>query len=131
MYYFRRKLNMYGTQTYNMLHKISGVCMILMLLWLTLSAPFVLAAKQELAKLAHKAFTLSAMAGCEEEPSNPYGNNTEEKAPSANSLAEEFLHDSDKADQFTSLILRSHLLENFDTYHAFHGEQLVPPPDAA
>lgn len=105
--------------------------MILMLLWLTVSAPFVLAARQGLAKQEHKTFNMSAMAGNEEESSNPYGNNSEEKAPSSNAFAEEFLHDSDKTDQFSQIIRRSHLLENADTYHAFHGELLVPPPDAA
>jgi len=105
--------------------------MILMLLWLTVSAPFVLAARQALAKQDHKAFSLSVWAGNDEESANPYGNNTEEKAPSPNSFTEEFLHDTEKTDLFSLLIMRSHLLENFDPYHAFHGEQLVPPPDAA
>ena len=120
-----------GKQTYNKLHKISAVAMMLMLLWLTISAPFVLAARQELAKQDHKAYNLSVMAGNEEESANPYGNNTEEKAPTGTSFAEEFLHDGEKTDLFSLLIMRSHLLENFDTYHAFHGEQLVPPPNAS
>ena len=55
--------------------------MILVLLWLTVSAPFVLAARQELARQDHKTCTAALMVGNEEESANPYGNNTEEKAP--------------------------------------------------
>ncbi len=90
--------------------------MILALLWLTMSAPFVNAGQQLQAKY-NTADTGSPLAGTEEEAANPFGNTTEEKAPGT-SFSEEFLHDHHKA-------------ENTDLYTAFHGELLVPPPNIA
>lgn len=132
MYYFRAIIKkMKDNTAYHFNHKVSAACMVIMLLWLTVSAPFVQAAQQERAKHELKSCKTSPLAGSEEESTDPYGNNTEEKAPSSTSLAEEFLHDNDRGDMFSQLVLRSHALENADTYHAYHVEQLVPPPDAA
>jgi hypothetical protein len=72
----------------------------------------------------------SPLAGTEEEAANPFGNTTEEKAPSS-SFSEEFLHDHHKADYFFSIVSQYHNSENDGTYVAYHGELLVPPPNAA
>ena len=121
MPYFAAILRMKAKETNTILPKISAITMILMLLWLTVSAPFVFAAQQELAKQENRSCTTSPLAASEEES----------KAPSGTSFSEEFLHHHDKAELFAAIIKRSHGLENADTYHAFHGEQLVPPPDVA
>ena len=42
----------------------------------------------------------------EEEAANPFGNTTEEKAPSSSSFSEEYLHDHHKAEYFFSIVLR-------------------------
>ena len=68
----------------------------------------------------------------EEDASNPFGNSTEEKPHSGNSsisLSEEYLHDNHKAEYLFSITSSYHKAENADTYTAFHGELLVPPPN--
>lgn len=107
----------------------SAVLMIMALLWLTVSLPFVYANQQELARQGQVS-TSSPLAGTEEEAANPFGSNTEEKAPnSGNSFSEEYLHDHHKSDYFFTIASQFHKCENAGTYIAFHGELLVPPPN--
>jgi hypothetical protein len=123
---------MWDKKTYSGFQLASAVFMILALLWLTISAPFVYACQQELAKQNKTEQTQSHMAGNEEETANPFGNNTEEKAPnSTNSFSEEYLHDQHVADYFFSPGLQYHKCINARTYVAYHGELLVPPPNVA
>ncbi|HEY6502575.1 MAG TPA: hypothetical protein VIZ28_01250 [Chitinophagaceae bacterium] len=118
--------------TYNAFSLTSAIFMILSLLWLTISTPFVFASQQELAKQYKMANAGTALPGNEEEAANPFGNTTEEKAPtSGSSFSEEYLHDHHIADHFFLIALQYHKCENADTYNAFHGELLVPPPNAA
>jgi hypothetical protein len=92
----------------------------------------VFAAQQELAKQNQTKNAGTPLACNEEEATNPFGNNTEEKAPgSSSSFSEEYLHDHHINDQFISIALQFHKLENAGTYIAFHGELEVPPPDAS
>lgn len=119
-------------RTYSVLQGASAIFMIAALLWLTISAPFVVACQQELAKQDKASSTGSPLTGNEEEAANPFGNTTEEKAPgNGSSFSEEFLHDHHIADHFFSIASQYHKLENAGTYIAFHGELLVPPPNAA
>ncbi len=102
--------------------------MILALLWLTVSTPFVFAAKQKLAK-ADKIENISSIPEDETETA-PLGNNTEEKVPSSTSLSEEFLHDNHHdRPSFIAEELKHTGAGNAGTYEAFHGELLVPPPN--
>lgn len=116
---------------YSPLQLCSAAFMILALLWLTVSAPFVIAAQQAVAKHAKVVVTPSAMDASDEEAANPFGNTTEEKAPSNTTFSEEFLHDHHKTDYFFSVVSSYHKCENVSTYVAYHGELLVPPPNAA
>ena len=116
---------------YSPFHLLSAVFMILALLWLTISAPFVVAAQQELARQDKTANATSPLAANEEETANPFGNTTEEKSPSSSSFSEEYLHDHHKADYFFSIVSQYHKCEDSGTYVAYHGELLVPPPNAA
>ena len=104
--------------------------MIVALVWLTISAPFVFNCQQEQSKIA-KAQTPPG--NNEEEAANPFGNSTEEKAPgtSNNSFSEEYLHDHHVTDHFLPVTPQYYTLQNAGTYIAFHGELLVPPPNAA
>lgn len=110
--------------------RISSVLMILALLWLTVSTPFVFAGQQA---IASEQAARADNAGCTnaEDATNPFGNNTEEKAPSSTSFSEEYLHDHNKADALFSINLPGHNLVNAGTYTAYHGELLVPPPNVA
>ena len=108
--------------------------MILLLMWLTISTPFVLASQQEIAKSSKSSSSQSPLTGNEEENSNsnPLGNNTEEKVPkNISSVSEEFLHDQHRSDHLFSLKKQYHKVKNAGTYTAFHGELLVPPPNVA
>lgn len=116
---------------YSLLQQFSASFMVLALLWLTVSAPFVVATQQEIAKQDKMAKVTSPLAGNEEEAANPFGNTTEEKAPSSSSFSEEYLHDHHKAEYFFSIVSQYHKCEDDGTYVAYHGELLVPPPNAA
>ena len=116
-------------QIFDLLNKVSAICMVLALLWLTISAPFVFEAQHELAK-HHKVEKASLPINDEE--SNPFGGNTtEEKAPSGTTFSEEYIHDHHEADLLFLMASQFHINRNAGTYIAFHGELLVPPPNQA
>lgn len=115
---------------YNPFHLLSAVFMILALLWLTISIPFVYAGQQEFATQDRMENNSgSPLSGNEEEAANPFSNTTEEKSPNS-SVSEEYLHDHHKTDYFFSIISQYRKCENAGTYVAYHGELLVPPPNA-
>ena len=116
-------------RAYNIFQLLSAIFMILALLWLTISAPFVVAGQQQMAKYEHAGDFGSPYSNSEEDAANPFGNNTEEKSPSSSSVSEEYLHDHHKSEYLISVILRHHKHVNADTYIAYHGELLVPPPN--
>jgi hypothetical protein len=105
--------------------------MILALLWLTISAPFVLTAQQNMANYEQPVGSTVPLAANEEESPSPLGNTTEEKAPSSSSFSEEYLHHHHMDDHSISVSLKFHKCENAGTYIAYHGELHVPPPNAA
>jgi hypothetical protein len=113
---------------YNFFHLLSAVGMILALLWLTVSAPFVQESQQKLAKQEQ---TSNSSSPCSEEESNPFGNSTEEKTPSSTSFSEEYLHDTHASTHLFIAATPDHLTQDDGTYIAFHGELLVPPPNVA
>lgn len=114
-------------KTYNYFQKLSSILLMLTLVWLTVSTPFIVACQQELAK-QHKA--MSADIGCTDNDDETGSSSVEEKA-SGSTLSEEFLHNFHCTHYFQSKSLAYHKLENADTYTAFHGELLVPPPNQA
>ncbi|MGC4100909.1 hypothetical protein [Ferruginibacter sp.] len=120
-------------KTYTFFQNLSAIFLILTLLWLTASTPFVLTAQQQQAKQQKSTVADTGKADCEdctnEDGSN--SNNVEEKAPSSINFAEEFLHEHHVDHHFFSVRSLYHKLENADSYTAFHGELLVPPPNAA
>lgn len=118
-------------QAYTFFHKASAIFLILALAWLTVSVAF-LPTSQSLSK-KDKIENSKALSDTnnEEESSNNNNNTTEEKVPSSNSLSEEYLHDHHQTHYFYTVISTFHKLENADTYTAFHGELLVPPPNRA
>lgn len=108
---------------------VSAIVMILALVWLTVSTPFVFAAQQELVKQQKTEKPASSLPGSEEESSNPFGNNTEEKTTGNNSVSEEFIHDHHITGYYLAEVSQFHKSRNVDIYTAFHGELLVPPPN--
>ena len=119
-----------GKKPYSIFQMGSAVIMILLLMWLTVSTPFVYASQQELAKSSKSSAEQAPLSGSEEENANPFGNSTEEKTPkNISSVSEEYLHDHHHTDHLFSMNLQYHKTENAGTYIAFHGELLVPPPN--
>ena len=117
---------------YPNLQKASAIFMIFALLWLTISAPFVNASEMDLDSLGDASQTELPMSGNDEDGPSPINNTTEEKAPTnSSSFSEEYLHSHDKSEHFFSSASQYHKCENADTYNAFHGELLVPPPNCA
>jgi len=116
---------------YTFFQKATSVFLMLTLLWLTVSTPFVIVAQQELAKHQSALSLATAQTDCGDYPDeDSSGSNTiEEKVPGSVNLAEEFLHDHHISHHFFSVISLYHKLENADSYTAFHGELLVPPPN--
>lgn len=118
-------------KTYSAFQLCSAVFMILALMWLTVSTPFVVSFQQEQAKQQKASKAVSSPISSEEESSKPLSSSTEEKAPNTSSLSEEFLHTFHIISHFYTEVSQYHKHENSDVYIAFHGELLVPPPNAS
>ena len=119
-------------KSYSLFQKTTSIFLMLTLFWLTVSTPFVIAAQQEIAKHEKAKAAVTTSTGCDDENTEDSSNsNVEEKVPGATNLTEEFLHEHHTAHYFFTVISLYHKLENADTYTAFHGELLVPPPNVA
>ena len=115
-------------KTYSVYQKLSAIVMILALVWLTISTPFVYSYQQELAKQEK---TPNAQSPLTEDEANPLNSATEEKTPNTgNSFSEEYIHDHHTMDNLVPGGLLYNKCHNDDTYHAYHGELLVPPPNS-
>jgi hypothetical protein len=111
------------------MQKGSSFLMMLTLLWLTISAPFVFNSSQETARQKSHSTMQLPDSSSEEDGTNPFGNNNEEKSSGNSSFSEEFLHDHSELDHFNNPTQSFGKNENTALYVAFHGELLVPPPD--
>lgn len=118
------------THIYSFYSKVSSILMIVALLWLTVSTPFVFASQQQ-ANRYEKLIEKNQNVPLDENEQNPYGNTTEEKAPVSSSIQEEFLHENHTSEYFLLLASQYPELKNSGIYIAFHGELHVPPPNAA
>ena len=116
---------------YSVFQLASAVFMILALLWLTISTPFVYDNQQKQSQNIKMVSAQSSLADDGEEESNPFSNTTEEKNPNSNTVTEEYLHSHHIVDHFLFIASQKYKCENAGTYIAFHGELLVPPPDVA
>jgi hypothetical protein len=119
-------------KSYTIFQKATAIFLMMTLLWLTVSTPFVMSVQQKLAK-QQKAFATNTPASESQDDATDQngGNSVEEKAPVSSNLSEEFLHEHHASHIFFTVISLYHKLENAGTYTAFHGELLVPPPNVA
>jgi hypothetical protein len=110
---------------------VSSVFMILTLVWLTVSLPFVNAAQQQAIEQSSSAASDNPLNSDEEDDNNnPFANTTEEKTSgNFNTLSEEYLHDTHYFDHYVIVPSVEYKLEHVSTYIAFHGELISPPPD--
>lgn len=113
--------------TYRLTTKLSAIFMMCALIWLTISTPYVFSGQSIFASQTQdKQHSLPAT----DEESNPANNTTEEKKPGNISLSEEYLHTHLRAGDNMSHAIQYCRYTNSGLYHAFHGEMLVPPPNA-
>lgn len=102
--------------------------MIVTLLWMTVSAPFVVAASHMIAQ--ERQMHWGDLSDNDEQSCNPFGNNTEEKASSTStSFSEEYLHHTDEQFHAAELASQHSRCQTVKEYVAFHGEMLCPPPN--
>ena len=128
--YFRLEIMNKNRKPYNIYQKGSAVFMIFTLLWLTVSTPFVIAAQQELAKMEKNSCANTDSPENGEETDNPLGNSNEEKTSgNGSSFSEEYLHEHHDSHYLITRISLYNKCDDADTYHAYHGELLVPPPN--
>lgn len=104
--------------------------MILALLWLTVCLPIVNDARQQFARQWATEVPLdnNEVENCEE--SNPLSNSVEEKASGNSSILEEYLHHALEGFAPADPQLSHIDPHSYDTYIAFHGELLSPPPES-
>src|SRR6186997_3422124 len=91
---FATQKTMKASEIYSAKEKLWGMLMILALLWLTVSLPFVNDAREKLAKQTSLAIPLDDTPSENSEESNPLTNSIEEKSSANSSILEEFLHHS-------------------------------------
>ncbi len=143
------------TTPYTRNQSILSIALMLLLAWMTVCTPVVFAAQRKaeaaqnefaaaaakakqarLAKADHQA-THQHKSGTDQgkdnddQSCNPFGNNTEEKAPSSgiNSFSEEYIHHTDDIFHAVELFLSHTTFHSATEYISFHGELLCPPPN--
>jgi hypothetical protein len=100
--------------------------MLLALLWLTVSTPFVYADQQRQNTIEKQLFDSAP----EEECSNPFSNTTEEKTESGNSNLSEYLHEMAIHEHSFVILETFYKCHPSDLYFAFHPELFSPPPES-
>lgn len=112
---------------YHFKHKLSSVLMIIALLWLTISIPFVYAAQSS----GQDLLTLQCEDHAEDGSSNPLTNTNEEKTESGVNSLSEYLHEAHSLEHGFIILTKFEKCHADDLYFAFHPELISPPPDAA
>lgn len=97
--------------------------MIVTLLWLTISTPFVFKAQQEQKK------ELKSQTN-QDEDINPFANTTEEKNESSVNTLSEYLHEPPALESNFIVLTRLYKLYSSKIYFEHHPELISPPPEA-
>ncbi|HRQ52312.1 MAG TPA: hypothetical protein PLR74_17320 [Agriterribacter sp.] len=108
---------------YNIRHHASAVIMIFTLLWLTVSAPFILDIRQQLSSVSSGVLNQTA-----DENTSPFSGLSEEKC-SSNTFSE-YLHEPLTISEFYSPGLEHGNHAGSIIYIAYYGELISPPPEA-
>ncbi len=115
-------------QTSAIYRVVTSITMILALLWLTISAPFVFESQKENAKVSRAILPAEDIPEDSDE-CNPFGNNTEEKTESGSTTLSEYLQHIDELSHLAGTTPEHNCSHSFSVYVAFHGEMLCPPPN--
>ncbi len=100
--------------------RFCSLLMLCLLLWLTVSTPFVYAAQQDVA-------VAQGIPGADDD--NPLSGTNEEKAETGSNTLSEYLHELLHYQPRFVLRTLSYKCLPDDLYLAFHPELVVPPPD--
>jgi hypothetical protein len=103
-------------------HIVSALLMIMALLWLTISTPFIYAAQQ-----AQQEEVQKQSGDCED--NNPFSNTIEEKNESSVNTLSEYLHDPHLTNGHFINFTRLYKCHPSDLYYEYHIELLSPPPE--
>lgn len=114
---------------YSVKEKGISILLVLTLLWLTVSLPYISDAQQHATQIAAETGKTSLPL---DDSSNPVTGNPEEKAASGgiNTLSEEYLHHPEEILAMESITLSHSTYHLICFYEAFHGELLCPPPNS-
>jgi hypothetical protein len=110
-------------RVYTIGHLSSSLFMIVALLWLTVSTPFVYDTQQSLKK------EMQQRTG-QAEDNNPFSNTTEEKNESSVNTLSEYLHDAPLMEKNFIMLVRLYKSYPSNIYCEHHPELLSPPPEA-
>lgn len=100
--------------------RLYSVLMLLLLLWLTVSTPFVYEEQQQVSV---------AQGMADDDDSNPLSGTNEEKVESGVNTLSEFLHEQHHCLPDFTLFIAAYKCHPDELYCAFHPELLVPPPE--
>jgi hypothetical protein len=95
--------------------------MVMALLWLTVSTPFVYAA--QLAQKEHSQNTSLA-------DNNPFAGTTEERSETGMNTLSEYLHEAHLFDHHFIILVRLYKVYPSKKYEEHHPELISPPPEA-
>jgi hypothetical protein len=112
-----------GQHIFTVWHVCSSVFMVMALIWLTVSTPFVYQA-QKIQKEIQKQ-TKPA-----QDNTNPFSNTTEEKNESSVNTLSEYLHEPPSIENDFVILTRLYKRYPSDMYCEHHPELLSPPPEA-
>jgi hypothetical protein len=107
---------------FSTIHAGSSLFMMVVLLWLTISTPYVYAA-QQIQKQQQK----------QQKPyqnNNPFSNTTEEKNENGVNTLSEYLHDFQLIEQSVTLVKKFYKCYPSNLYIEYHPELVSPPPEA-
>ncbi|ANE51172.1 hypothetical protein [Flavisolibacter tropicus] len=111
---------------YLLKHRISSVFMMMALLWLTISIPYVYASQQAQKAVAKQ----QCQSQRDDGSSNPLTNTNEEKTESGVNTLSEYLHEAHIIEHGYTIIEKYEKCHAEDLYFAYHPELISPPPDA-
>lgn len=109
----------------------SSIFMMSVLLWLTVSAPFVISFQKQVEEREKKmAIAENACTGEDSSDCNPFANTTEEKTESGSvNFSEEYMHDHTEVIHTPDDLLKHGNCGHSALYIDFYGELLSPPPE--
>jgi hypothetical protein len=115
----------HSKETYNPGNALAAILMVITLLWLTISTPFIYASEQQ----DVYGQTNNTNGETPESEDSPLGNTTEEKTETGINILSEYLHHTDDLSHLASRPQQQNVTHDVAVYVAFHGETLCPPPN--